>query len=48
MQHGSVGGLLCTPAAGDCDRLTEDDAIHTSGTLGSMTLSRTNGFIAGA
>jgi len=39
-QHVSPSGLLCTPATGDYDCLTEDDA---SGSTGLHDLSQMNG-----
>ena len=47
-QHDSASGLQCTPATGDHDCLTEDDATHSSGLTGLSDLSRMNSFINGA
>jgi len=46
-QHSSASGLLCTPATGDHDHLTEDDTSQTSVPIGMHDLSQTNSFIAG-
>jgi len=36
-QHDSASGLMCPPATGDSEHLTEDDATHTTGHTGSRT-----------